>query len=131
MGDDEYDEKRQEYLIKYRKQQDEEIEEELRPIFNKIKASDERFNELGDDLDLENELEDLQETLKMVGESVEKALFDERELRMETERMELEICGEQRSDFKTNLGDLEIDIVKERKVMKEYEDRINNMDEIL
>jgi len=73
-SEDEYDEERKEYLIKYRKQQDDEIEEELRPIFNKIKASDERFDELGEDLDLEYELEDLQETLKMVGESVENAL---------------------------------------------------------
>lgn len=129
-SDDEYDEERQEYLRKYRKQQDEEIEKELRPIFNKIQASDERF-ELADDLDLEYELEDLQETLKMVGESVENALYDERELRKETERVELEICGEQRNDFQTNLTDLESDIIKERKVMKEFEDRINTIDEIL
>jgi len=72
-SEDEYDEERKAYLIKYRKQQDDEIEEELRPIFNKIRASDERF-ELEEDLDLEYELEDLQETLKMVGESVETAL---------------------------------------------------------
>jgi len=45
--------------------------------------------------------------------------------------MELEICGEQRNDFKTNLTDLESDIIKERKVMKEFEDRINTIDEIL
>jgi len=130
-SEDEYDEERLSYLRKYRKQQDDEIEEELRPIFDKIKASDERFDELGEDLDLEYELEDLQETLKMVGESVETALHDERELRKETERMELEICGEQRKDFKINLTDLEIDIIKERKVMKEFEDRINTIDEIL
>lgn len=52
-------------------------------------------------------------------------------MRKETERMELEICGEQRNDFKTNLTDLESDIIKERKVMKEFEDRINTVDEIL
>jgi hypothetical protein len=67
----------------------------------------------------------------MVGESVENALLDERELRKETERVELEICGEQRNDFQTNLTNLESDIIKERKVMKEFEDRINTIDEIL
>lgn len=84
-----------------------------------MKESDYRFDELGDEIDLDFELDDLQDTLKMVGNSIDHAIKVENDIKKEAMMFELELCGGQLDDFECTLEDLEKEIIAERKLMKE------------
>lgn len=67
----------------------------------------------------------------MVGNSIEHAIKVEKEIQKDVEQFELELCGEHRDDFECTLEDLEKEIIAERRLMKEYEDKMKSIDRIL